>query len=141
MRAVLDSNVALKSVLAEPDTPKATQLCDEFQRGMHQLLAPDVFEVEIAHALTRAERQGRIAVGQALALWSGIMANPPALQPSSSLMPRAIEISSVMRAGLYDCLFVALAEREACELITADDKMLKRLQPTFPFVVPLSSLP
>jgi len=34
-----------------------------------------------------------------------------------------------------------LAEREKCELITADDKLLKNLQPQFPFLVLLSSLP
>jgi len=46
-----------------------------------------------------------------------------------------------MRVGVYDCLYVALAEREGCELITADDKLVKNLQPHFPFIVPLASLP
>ena len=35
----------------------------------------------------------------------------------------------------------ALAEQEACELITADDKLVKNLQPHFPFIQPLASLP
>ena len=65
MKYVLDSNVALKWALAEPDSPKARQLRDDFQKGTHDLLAPDIFQTEIAHALTRAERQGRIAVPQA----------------------------------------------------------------------------
>ncbi len=42
---------------------------------------------------------------------------------------------------MYDCLYVALAEREACELVTAADRLVKRLKPTFPFITPLSSLP
>jgi predicted nucleic acid-binding protein len=45
------------------------------------------------------------------------------------------------RVGIYDCLYVALAEKEGCELITADDKLLKNLQPQSPFIVPLASLP
>ena len=65
----------------------------------------------------------------------------PQLHPSLALLPRAYEISSQMRVGIYDCLYVALAEREKCELITADDKLLKNLQPQFSFLVPLSSLP
>jgi predicted nucleic acid-binding protein len=45
------------------------------------------------------------------------------------------------RIGVYDCLYVALAERECCELVTADDKLIKNLQARFPFIVPLASLP
>jgi predicted nucleic acid-binding protein len=141
MKYVLDSNIALKWVLAEPDSLKAIQLRDDFRKAFHELLSPDAFEVEIAHALTRAERQGKIAVGQAGILWADIMLTPPRLAQSGPLVPRAIAISSAMRGGVYDCLYVAFAEREACELATADDKLVKTLKPHFSFIVPLSSLP
>ena len=55
-------------------------------------------------------------------------------------MPRAYAISSQMRIGVYDCLYVALAEREACELLTADSKMINALKMQFAFIVHLSSL-
>ncbi len=42
--------------------------------------------------------------------------------------------------GSYDCLYVALAEREGCELVTADERLLNSLGRQFPFVIPLSSL-
>ena len=48
--------------------------------------------------------------------------------------------SSSVRIGVYDCLYVALAEREQCELITADDRLVRSMQPLFPFVVSLASL-
>ena len=44
-----------------------------------------------------------------------------------TLLPRAIEISVQVRHGVYDCLYVALAEREACNLLTADTKVLFNL--------------
>jgi predicted nucleic acid-binding protein len=141
MKAVLDASVALKTVLIEPDSAKAKQLRDDFQKRLHEFLAPDVFEIEIAHALTRAERQGRIPVGQAIILWSDVLSTRPDFHPYSALTPRAIDISSAMRVGVYDCLYVALAEREGCELVTADDKLVRKLQPTFPFIIALSSLP
>jgi len=56
-------------------------------------------------------------------------------------MLRAIDISSKVRIGVYDCLYVALAERENCELITADDRLVRNLQPAFPFIVSLAALP
>ena len=35
----------------------------------------------------------------------------------------------------------ALAEREVCELVTADTRLLANLKPTFPFILDLVSLP
>jgi predicted nucleic acid-binding protein len=141
MKYVLDSNIALKWGLPEPDSPKAKQLRDDFQKGVHELVSPDVFVVEVAHALTRAERQGKIALGHAGILWADIMSTPPRLELSGLLVPRAIAISSAMRVGVYDCLYVALAEREVCALVTTDDKLIKTLQAHFSFIVALSSLP
>jgi predicted nucleic acid-binding protein len=60
---------------------------------------------------------------------------------SLPLTQRAIEISSLTRIGVFDCLYLALAEREGCEFITADDRLLRNAQPQFPFVIPLSALP
>jgi predicted nucleic acid-binding protein len=69
------------------------------------------------------------------------MNSPPILIPHAPLIARAIDISSRTRSGNYDCLYVALAEREGCELVTADQKSINNLVPHFPFIVPLASLP
>ena len=69
------------------------------------------------------------------------MSTPPRLERSAPLLPRAIAISSSMRVGVYDCLYVALAEREQCQFVTADDRLVRNLQPRFPFIIPLASLP
>jgi predicted nucleic acid-binding protein len=36
------------------------------------------------------------------------------------LLPRAYELSSQLRIGVYDCLYLALAEHENCDLVTGD---------------------
>jgi predicted nucleic acid-binding protein len=56
------------------------------------------------------------------------------------LLFRAAEISSRMRSGLHDCLYIALAEREGCEFVTVDDKLLKNVQKDFPFVIHLGAV-
>jgi len=53
-------------------------------------------------------------------------------------MPRAIELSSQARIGIYDCLYVAVAEHEGCDLVTADKKLIAAL-PNAP-IVSLDSL-
>jgi predicted nucleic acid-binding protein len=60
MKYVLDASVGLKWALIEVDTVKARRLRDALCNGVHSFLAPDFFPVEVAHSLTRAERQHRI---------------------------------------------------------------------------------
>jgi len=141
MKRVIDSSVAFKWVVPETDSDKALLIRDDFRNGLVELLAPDVFPIEVSHALTGAERQVRIPVGSALPLLRDILITLPLLHLSLPILLRAVEISSQMRVGVYDCLYVALAEGEKCDFVTADDKLAKRLQPMFPFIVSLGSLP
>jgi predicted nucleic acid-binding protein len=141
MKYVLDSSVAFKWVVPEADSDKAIRLRDDYQAGIHDLHAPDFFPYEVGHALTRAERQKRIRPLAGWALWLAVMADKPALHSALPSMTQAYAISSAERIGIYDCLYVALAEQEKCELITADQRLIKNLGPTCPFIVPLGSLP
>jgi predicted nucleic acid-binding protein len=104
MRLVLDSSVAIKWVLPEKDTTKAVRLRNEFRRGGHELLAPDVFPVEVSHALTRAERRGVIPPPAAIKRLNNVLSYPPVLYPYLPLLVRAVSISSHTRQGVYDCL-------------------------------------
>src|SRR5512142_1585345 len=97
MKYVVDSSVAFKWVVPEADTQKAVRLRDDFRSAVHELLAPDVFPIELSHALTRAERQGRIAVSLAIGLLMDVMTTSPHLFPSLPLLLRACEISSRTR--------------------------------------------
>src|SRR5258707_3567173 len=99
MKYVLDSCIGVKWVLPEADAVKARQLRDDFVQGFHELVGPDVFTSELAHALTRAERQGRITPGEALRLWTVVLTTAARLEASISLTPRAIRRSSIMRVG------------------------------------------
>lgn len=141
MKYVLDSSVAFKTVVAERDSSKAIQILEDFALLQHELIAPDVFPYELAHALTRAERQQRIVPGEALIHWATIMSSPPHLIHDHTLIGRGIEIASRFQIGVYDCVYVALAEREDCELVTADAKLVLALGKQFPFIVELSTFP
>jgi predicted nucleic acid-binding protein len=86
MTYTLDASVALKWEPPEPDSDNANRLRDDFRNGVHDLIAPDPFILEVAHGLAKAER-------------------------------------------------------ERCEFVTADDRLVRALQPTFPFITSLSALP
>jgi predicted nucleic acid-binding protein len=139
MRYVLDASVGLKGVLAEPDADKARRLRDDSRAKVHGLIAPDSFALECAHGLAKLERRGLVA--DARKLWADLMVDAPQLFPTLPLTDRAMEIAAAAQIGVYDCLYVALAEREGCDLLTADDRLVRALQPTFPFLTSLASLP
>ncbi len=139
MRYVLDASVGIKWVMNEVDSAEARRLRDDFGNQIHELIAPDSFPLEAAHALMNAGRRG--IVTDATKLWVELMVDSPRLFPSVPLMLRALGIASQARIGVYDCLYVALAEREGCELVTADARLINSLQPSYPFIISLASLP
>lgn len=141
MRYVLDASVGLCWVMPRPLSFKALQLRDDYRKSIHELIAPAHFPGEIASAATKAERQKIIPVGDARRLIADVLNTPPILFSLDPLFYRAVEISSQTRTGFYDCLYVALAEQENCELVTADDKLINALQGRFSFLVPLAALP
>ena len=138
MKYVFDASVGLQCLLVEKDTAKARKLRDDFNNDLIELIAPAVFPVEVLNALTKAERQKRITPQDGALLAQDFMDGLPVLYASLALLPRAYELSSKTRAAVYDCLYVALAERENCQLVTADEKLIKNL-PGHP-IVSLDSL-
>jgi predicted nucleic acid-binding protein len=68
-RIVIDSSVALKWRLRDEEaTMQADALLDDFSAGKLHLLAPTLFEYEIANALKVAMTLGRISEYDALSL-------------------------------------------------------------------------
>jgi predicted nucleic acid-binding protein len=138
MRYVLDASVALKWVLDEPDVERALFLRKEYEDlGITELIAPDIFPVEIAHVLTKGFRQGKLTAAEADAYLANILTSLPQLVSSYQLLPRAFAISQATRTGFYDALYLALGESEGTTVVTADKKLAK-----LPFnVIEIEKLP
>ena len=141
MKYVLDASIALKWVIPESDSSLANQLRDEFQNGVHELIAPSIFPGEIAHTLTKLERRQILSVGDSQPLLDDVLLTCPFLSPYLPLLNHAREISSQTRSGFFDCLYVALAEQESCDLITADSKLINNLHHQFGFIKSLTEIP
>ncbi len=74
-------------------------------------------------------------------LWLDLMMASPRVLAGPPLRLRALSIATRARIGVYDGLYVALAEREGCELVTADPRLLNTLQPTYPFIISMAAVP
>ena len=88
MKYVIDASVAAIWVLRAPLTSKALQLRDDYQRHAHDLIAPAHFPQEIASALTKAERQRLIPVGDARRLIQDVLGTAPILHALDPLFYR-----------------------------------------------------
>jgi predicted nucleic acid-binding protein len=141
MKYVLDSSVALKWALPEADSHKAIRLRDDYKNGVHQLVAQDIFIPEVANGLASAERQGRIKAGESAVFLLDIVRTAPVLHPTPPLLLRAMALAISTRRAVYDCIYLALAEAEGCEFVTADDQFARGLRSSYPFIVSLVALP
>jgi predicted nucleic acid-binding protein len=138
MKYVVDASVGFKWLVVEQDTVKARRLRDDYHKGALELVAPDVFPREVINAVTKAERQQRITQHEGSLLVRDFLTALPDLRQTLPLLPRAYEQSSKERVAVYDCLYIALAEREQCKVVTADQRTVA----VFPTqVVSLDSFP
>ncbi|WP_254509945.1 type II toxin-antitoxin system VapC family toxin [Anatilimnocola floriformis] len=125
MKFVLDASVALKWELPENDSAEALQVRAAFEVDSIEFIAPNVFPIEIGHALSRAMRRNLIDATQAEQALERMLSKMPVLFDSMGLIERAFQISLEARIGVYDCLYLALAQDQHCQFLTAD----ARLQP------------
>jgi predicted nucleic acid-binding protein len=141
MKYVIDTSVDIKTYIQEQGSGKAIRLRNEYHQGAHELIAPDIFPTEMGNVLMILERSGKIKPGDADIFFRQFLSELPPLFAAVPLLPRALEIAKLFRQTVYDCLYIALAEREGCEVVTADDKLVNAVQSALPFVLQLSSLP
>ncbi|WP_020474862.1 type II toxin-antitoxin system VapC family toxin [Zavarzinella formosa] len=140
MKLVLDVSVAAKWYLRDADIVKALKLRFDFHAGVHELLAPDIFPAECAGVLVRAERKGDLPAGDADLNLIDLMAVGIPAHPSFSLLRRAAEIALSNRLTVFSSLYLALAEREQCQFLTADQKLIRATRRQFSFVLPFAAL-
>ncbi|MGH7010799.1 MAG: type II toxin-antitoxin system VapC family toxin [Caulobacteraceae bacterium] len=122
MRFVVDASVALKWVIDEAGSSQAISL-----RSAEQLLAPDLILAECANALWKKARRAEIdpqTCHQAARLLGQA---PLELRPTRDLMTLSMEITFILDHPAYDCFYLALAWAEGCALVSADDRLRRKV--------------
>jgi len=138
---VVDASVAFAWFAAVPNAEQAARLLDAEPGTL--LLAPDLVLVELLNAAWKSLRLGAITSEQFQMLASRASEPFSRLVPSSALLARAAHWCRELDHPAYDCLDVALADQERASLITADQRLLRKLQEPRagqPAVIDLASL-
>ena len=123
MTWVVDASIAIKWVIPEPLSDAA----DRLRVGDQEFLAPDLLLVEVANALWKKTTAGQISAREADAALNLVVESGINLHPTGPLLPRAMEVARRLAHPVYDCVYLALAEREDIALVTADQRFLRRL--------------
>lgn len=116
---VVDASVVAKWVLVEDGSELANALRDE-----SGLIAPSLLASEVGNAFYKAVRRGDIVRADAIAAIRSVLRPFDRLVPNEDLHTRALELSLDLTHPIYDCFYLALAERERCALATADARLV-----------------
>ena len=131
MTVVVDANVALKWVLSEDQTAEASALRARWVESGESVIAPPIFRAEVTNALHQSLRQQKLTK-TAASDGIGFLVEWIEINEPLGLYERALEIAGELGLGAtYDALYIALAEHHACDMWTADRRLLGAAQRRF----------
>ena len=117
MTTVIDASVACKWFFNEPQAAEARRIA---AASDVTFVAPDMILAECANAAWRRARDGTITPAHARAFLGALPLWFESLTPASELYQPAFEMAHELGHPVYDCLYLALAERDQSHVITAD---------------------
>jgi predicted nucleic acid-binding protein len=123
-RSVIDASLVLKWYLADEEFGETSlRLLQRYLDDEIELLAPTLLEYEIMNALVYAQRKGRIEPENISLALEGFFDLGMDLAPVANLFPRILFFCQTYKCSAYDSSYLALAEAEGIDLITADRKL------------------
>ena len=119
MTLVVDASVAAKWVLPEAGSVEAAALRTQDA----DLIAPSLIVAEIGNALWKSAMRGDVAGAEVAHMLDIAAAHYARLIPLADIANAAVKLAVDLEHPIYDCFYLALADRERAELITADARM------------------
>jgi predicted nucleic acid-binding protein len=135
---VVDASVAVKWVVEEADSERATRLLDG--RVLH---APELLFVEAANALWAIHRRGALGTYDPAEALAWLLRVPFTVTASAILIERALAMATALVHPVYDCVYLSLAAEVAAPVVTADARLLavaERDPDLSRLVIPLGSI-
>ena len=122
---MVDASVVIKWHVSEVHTDAALRLLRD---DAPALLVPDLVFPEVGNILWKKIRRGDLTKEQARTIGHLVALAPLTVYPSAPLLESALEIATDTGRTVYDSVYVALAVKVCCRLVTADEKLYNRLK-------------
>ena len=121
-QAVIDASVAAKWVVEEDHSDHAVRLLSLEARH-----APSHWRAEAVNVLWAKVFHGDLTAADAEERMGVLLRAPIIDTPIEILMPRAFAISVARMVTIYDGLSIALAEKLTIPLVTADQRLIRKM--------------
>lgn len=131
---LIDASIAFKWLVEEDGSEAAAALA-----AANVLTAPDLLKAEVGNALVMKLRRNEIAADGVVAGYNALGNFITRWIAMRQLADRALAIACALRHPIYDCYYLAAAEAESIELVTADQRLMAAVRDTdfARWVVPL----
>jgi predicted nucleic acid-binding protein len=134
-RFAVDCSLVVKwKITAEDYAAQAEELLLDWQTRRVEVCAPILVQAEVMSAFLRAHRRGRVSRAEAEDAIRDLLALPFVLFDVAPILVRAFEIAQTHNQRSYDCIYIAVTERESMELWTGDQRLYNALHTHFAFV-------
>jgi len=137
LETVVDSSVVVKWFLPEPFRPEAVRLLRAYQEQRIRLIAPSLLMSEVCNVFAKRLRRGEVSAASVHEAYRLLKINAPAAPDDAGLMDDALPLAMKGGQAVYDCLYLALAIRRGCDMVTADQRFHAAMAPMFPMLLRL----
>ena len=120
---VCDASVLFKLLVPEEDSAKARSLASSYQ-----LIAPEIIFAEIGNVLCTQIRSHGLSLEIGQTLLTRLDSFGLETHPVQPLLARALNIGHQLNHAIYDCLYLALAERLNLALVSADRRFISAVR-------------
>jgi predicted nucleic acid-binding protein len=134
-RAVVDTSVILKwYLLDEAHGAQALSLLQQCAAGELEILAPSLLTYELMNGLVIAGRRARLDQNAVSLSFRGFMSLGVRFYEVSFFADKVLQYCRLYGRSVYDSSYLALAEQEGVDLITADERLFNSVQKDLPWV-------
>lgn len=131
----VDASFLLRLLLDNEAGSRADILWETWHRERRRLVAPTLLYYEVANALHRYTAHGDLTPDEAEALLDLALRLDIELFGDAGLHRRAFQLAQALSLpAAYDAHYLALAERLGAELWTADQRLLRTVRDSLPWV-------
>lgn len=134
-KAVIDASVILKWYLRnEAHGAQALDLLQQCAAGELEITAPSLLWYELMNGLTIAGKRARLDEDAVLLSFRGFMSLGIRFYDFSFFADKSLQYALRYGRSIYDASYLALAEQEGIDFITADERLFNSVQKDFPWV-------
>jgi predicted nucleic acid-binding protein len=135
VKFVIDASVALKwQFKDESETEASIQMLTDFIEGKIYIFSPTLFIYEVVSAIHIAVSRHRIIEDEGIEIIRDVLGIGLMLADFSGLEENTLHMAKTYKRSVYDCAYLALAQKEGCNFYTGDKRLFNSTKNKLPFV-------